>query len=173
MNKIKFQNTWKMECFERLGGKLLWSVTKKNIMPDEGLSSTFGVFVPGYSQPTYSIGLIDNAGFVNFQYADVAAQIGGTNGWAEWVSYSEVVRQAFTSVLSPAINGSVQVDNNASQAIFTMSAAGTLRGAFLVSASGKGSTSGKIFGEVNFDTGNTPVIIGNIIQVTIVMQGFA
>lgn len=168
----------KMNCYrDRLAferGELLWTVKNRNIVPDLGLDNALAIFATPYTPiADWYIGLVDNAGFSSYQYSDSAAQIGGSNGWAEWASYTEANRQLFVGVPVPSNSGFGQVDNSASQAIFTMSAGGSLRGAFMVSSNVKGGTSGILTSEVNFDSGTTAVIIGNIIQVTYNMQGFS
>lgn len=167
---FKFKNTWRIDCFEYDGGPLLWSETRTNLMPDESitnvLSSTF------VSAGTYSwyVGLVDNAGFTTFSYSDVAAQIGGSNGWAEFTSYSEGVRQALVFGTPGSSGGVGQIDNTASTANFTISASGTVAGSFFATASALGATTGVIGGEVNFTGGNTAVVNGNVLQVTVIIE---
>jgi len=167
-----------MDCFkDRLAferGELLWTVQNRNIVPNLGLDNALGLFVTPYTPvANWYIGLVDNAGFSSYQYTDSAAQINGSNGWDEWTSYSEANRQAYVGVATPSSFGFGQVSNSASQAVFTMSAGGALRGAFMVSSNVKGGTSGILTSEVNFDSGTTTVVNLNIIQVTYIMQGFS
>lgn len=88
------------------------------------------------------------------QKADTAAKINTTvnfpttNGWQEMTSYDESVRQTLTlgSVSSQSVS------NTSSKAVFTISATKTVIGAFVVTNSTKGGTSGVIMGAAFFST---------------------
>lgn len=178
VSSLAFRNIWTMRCFKDRaaldrGDAPLWEVTKKNFLPNESLVNVLSCSYKGTSPPAWYVGLIDSAGFTGYVDSDTAAQIGGSNGWAEWVSYSEATRQAL--VLGAVTTSSYQasVDNSASQVTFTMSAAGTLQGSFLSGDSTKAGTGSILGSEVTFDTGTAPVSIGNIIQLTVTLQAYS
>jgi hypothetical protein len=177
-DQIRFRNIWTIRCwkdraaFERRAAPL-WDFTKKNFLPNEALVNVLGASYLGTAPPTWYVGIVDAAGFSGFIDSDTAAQIGGSNGWAEWIGYSEATRQAL--VLGAVTTSSYQasVDNSASQATFTINAAGSLEGSFLSGDSTKGGTSSILGAEVDFDTGVAAVSIGNIVQVTVILQAYS
>lgn len=147
-------------------GDLVWLVERYNLIPDAGLATFLGgTLVAALGSYNWYMGLVDNAGFSTYDSSDTAAQIGGSNGWTEWQSYSEPTRQQFTPGTVTFGGGSAQVDNTASQPNFTMTAAGTIRGVFVASDSTKGGTSGTLLSEVDFTAGSSTVVIGNVLQI--------
>ncbi len=160
---VGFRNRVRFDCYEYEGGALLWSREEFNITVNEGLNDVLSEYFKGASYTaSFFVGLVDNASFTAFAAGDTAAQIGGSNGWLESTAYTAGTRPALTlgSVASQS------VDNSGSPASFTMNASGTLKGAFLVTNSTKGGTSGKLIAEVAFGGGNQPFVGGNVINVT-------
>lgn len=152
------------KCFDK-DGNLLWTETVRNRVPTEGLNHDLDKHLNGVAYTaSWFVGLINNAGFSALAAADTAAQIGGTNGWAELTAYSQTTRPAL--VLGTASAGSI--DNTASVAVFTINASVTIYGGFIVSSATKGGTGGVIYGEAAFVTPQ-PAIAGNTVQVTWVL----
>lgn len=87
---------------------------------------------------TWYIGLIDNAGFTALAAADTMSSHAG---WAEFTSYSETTRQAWT-IANAAASGSL---TSSATTTFTISADGTLRGLFLASSGTKSGTTGTLW----------------------------
>jgi hypothetical protein len=136
-------------------GNELWVEEVQNLVTTQGLNDTLTKYFKGsaYTAAFY-LGLINNANFSALAAGDTAAKIttgvpsGGTNGWAESTAYTESVRQTVT--LGTAAGGSI--DNTASAAVFTINAAVTINGIFMVTTSTKGATTGVLYGEVSFAT---------------------
>lgn len=83
---------------------------------------------------TWYVGLIDNGSFSALSAADTSASHAG---WLETTSYSESVRQTWTGVTTGATS-----TNTASKAVFTANTTVTVNGAFLISVSTKGGSTG-------------------------------
>lgn len=142
---------------------VLWEETIENLTVTQGLNDILTQYFTGsaYTAAWY-VGLVNNAGFTAFAATDTAAQIGGTNQWAEDTAYTASVRQTLT--LGSASAGSIS--NTASPASFTMNASGTLNGAFIATANT--GTSGVLYGEASFSS-TQPYSSGNVITVTITL----
>ena len=158
----------KLECFKYLGGPRIWVMEADNLVTTEGLNDLLTKYFKGSSYTAaWYVGLVDNAGWTAYAAGDTAAKINTTanppttNGWQEITAYSESVRQTLT--LGTASAGSI--DNSASKAVFTANATKTIRGAFIVSSSTKGGTSGVLYCEVDFSAAQ-PVISGNVLNET-------
>lgn len=156
------KNTYRFECRDS-EGRLKWIEERQNLIVTEGLNDALTKYFKGsgYTAAWY-VGLVDNAGFSALAATDTAAQIGGSNGWAECVGYSDGTRPALT--LGSASAGSI--DNTASKAVFHINATKTLYGGFVVSDSTKGGTSGLIYGEAAFASTRS-VVSGDTVTVTV------
>lgn len=157
----RFENRYIVECHEFEGGPLLWREEIHNLVTTQGLNDTLTKYFAGsaYTAAWY-VGLINNASFSALDAADVAAQIGGSNGWIEDTAYSSPANRA-TLTLGSASAGSIS--NSGSPASFTMNASGTLNGAFISSAAS--STTGILYSEASFGA-TQPYVSGNVITVT-------
>ncbi len=160
-----FENYWTVTCYEYEGGPVRWRTRVPNLIPNEGLNNALTQIYKTPAALSWFVGLVDNAGFTAFAAADTAAQIGGSNGWAECVAYTEAVRQALTLGAVAAQS----VDNSASLATFTINATKTLKGGFIATSSVKGGTAGTLGGEAAFIEGPQSVVSGNIITVKITL----
>jgi hypothetical protein len=155
--KITFKQTWRA-VYRNPAGEIVWTREVKNLVPNEMLNSILnGV---GFANALY-VGLVDNAGFTAYAAGDTAAEIGGTNQWAESTDYSETVRQDLT--LSTATAESR--DNTGNEAIFTMAGTGTIRGLFAASSNVKAGTAGYLAGEVDFGGGSQAYTPGGTLTV--------
>jgi len=140
-----------------------WRVEVENLITTEGKNDILTQYLKGSSYTAaFYVALVDNASFTAYAVGDTAAQIGGSNGWAEAVPYSNATRVAWTG--GTASGGSV--DNSGSVASFTINATKTIRGAFLVTNSTKSGTTGKIYGEADFGSSRS-VLSGDTLQVTV------
>lgn len=130
-------------------GNIKWVERIPNLTTTQGLNDLLTKYFKGsgYTAAFY-VGLIDDAGFSTLAAADTAAQIGGTNAWAEATAYSESVRQTLT--LGTAAAGSI--DNTAAKATFSINGTVSIKGAFVVTSSTKSGTSGVLYGEAAFST---------------------
>ncbi len=130
-------------------GKLIGVYEAPNLIVNEGknrlLDTMFGLTASFTKYETWYIGLVDNAGFTNFQAGDTYDNIDGTNAWDEWQGYDvPATRPLWTQGVAAS-----QVITNAVPVTFTMDTAGTLEGLFLC-AGPNAATKG------NHEPGTTP-----------------
>lgn len=145
--------------------KCKWVEKVENLVTTEGKNDELTKYFKGSSYTAaWYVGLINNAGFSALAAADVAAQIGGTNGWAEATTYSESVRQTLT--LGSAASGSI--DNTASKAVFSINGTVTIYGGFVDSVSTKSGTTGVLYGEAAFSS-TRALISGDTLTVTVTL----
>lgn len=115
------------------------------MMPEQGRNHVLGVLLKGSAQ-TLTWYIAPYSGNYTPQDSDTAATFPGQA--SEYTGYSESARVAFV----PGTVAAGSVDNGASPATITSNqvAQQTIRGASLVSASTKGSTSGILLSAIKF-----------------------
>lgn len=152
-----------IECFDK-DGKLKWSAEESNLVVNVGLQYMAGVALTSTAQiTTWYIGLYGAAASNNPSASDTASSHGG---WTEVTPYSNATRPSATFAAATAANPSV-VTNSASPATFNINASSTVGGAFLISNSTKGGTTGTLFSAADFQSpGDRSVVNGDTLQVT-------
>lgn len=161
---LKLRTVYRFECFDK-DGNLKWTEEVPNLVTTEGKNDLLTQYFKGAAYTAaWFIGLVNNVGFTAYAAADTAAQIGGTNGWAEAVPYSNANRPTWTG--GSASGGSI--DDTGSPASFTINASATIRGAFLTSSNVKSGTAGKLYGEADFAASRS-VINGDTLNVTVTL----
>lgn len=161
---LKIRNIYRFEARDR-DGSLKWAEELDNLTVTQGLNDLLSKYFKGSSYTaSWFVGLIDNSGFSALAAGDTAAQIGGSNGWAEATAYSESVRQTLT--LGSASAGSI--DNSASKAVFSINGTVTIKGAFVVSSSTKSGTSGVLYGEAAFGSARS-LLSGDTLTVQVTL----
>jgi len=155
---IKLGNRYKVVCHDG-HGNLKWIDYITNLVVDEGLDDTLDKYLKGsgYTAAHY-LGLTDGT-------PSVAAGDDMTThaGWTEVEDYDEGVRQTATW---GSVSGK-SVDNSGSPAVFTIdSNSTTIGGAFLVTDSTKGGTSGILYGGGAFDAGDKVLDDNDTLTVT-------
>jgi hypothetical protein len=155
-----------IQCFGP-DGTFKWSETVPNLVTDEGLDDILDQYFTGTSYTaSWYIGLIDGSGSPTLDAGDTAGEIGGTNGWDEFTSYSETERQEaqWGSVSSQSI------DNSNNRATYSINASGSVHGAFLITDNTKDGTTGVLYAVAAFssarnvedeDTLNVTMIVSN------------
>lgn len=139
-----------------------WLEKVNNLVTTEGKNDQLTQYFKGSAYTAaFFIGLVNNAGFTAYAVGDTAAQIGGTNGWAEATPYSNATRVAWVG--GTASGGSI--DNTASVAIFNINATLTVRGGFVDTVSTKNGTTGKLYGEADFSVARS-VVSGDSLNVS-------
>lgn len=139
-------------------GNVKWAETIENLVTTEGKNHLLSVaFKSGTQITSWFVGLISGSS-PTLAAADTMASHAG---WTEFQDYGEAARQALT--LGTVSGGSV--DNSAAKATFTINATGTVGGAFVVSNSTKGGTTGTLYGEAAFGTARS-VAASDTIDVT-------
>lgn len=146
-------------CYDK-DGNLKWEDKAKNLVVNVGLQDMNTKYFKGvtYTAAWY-LGIVDNAGFSAYAAADTLAS---HTGWTEFTGYTGD-RKAVTFGTATTADPSV-IDNNASQASFSITGTATVRGAFLASVDT--GTSGVLFSEADFESpGNRSVVSGDTLNV--------
>lgn len=157
-----------VECYDA-AGQLKWKDEFHNLVVNQGLKDMNDKYFTGsgYTAAWY-IGLINNSPSPTLAAGDTAAQIGGSNGWAEFTGYSQTNRPTLS--FSASTTADPSVISTASAAAFSITSTATIYGAFVVSSNTKSGTSGVLFSEgafaatrsvVNGDTLNVSYSLSN------------
>jgi len=151
-----------MECYDK-DGILKWSAEESNLVVNVGLQYMAGTALTSTAQiTTWYIGLY-GAGASNTPAAGdtMASHI----GWTEVTPYAGA-RPTATFAAATNANPSV-VTNTASPASFAINATQTVGGAFLVSNSTAGGSTGTLFSAADFQSpGDRSVVSGDTLNVT-------
>jgi hypothetical protein len=145
-------------CYDK-DGNLKWEADAKNLVVNQGLQDMNTKYFKGsaYTAAWY-LGLVSSVS-PTFAAADTLASHAG---WTEGTGYSGN-RKAVTFGTASTANPSV-IDNDASQAQFSITGTATISGAFLTSA--VSGTSGTLFSEAAFESpGNRSVVSGDVLNV--------
>lgn len=140
------------------GGAVVDSETVHNLMPEEGRNHAVSVITKGATQvPTWYIGLFEG------NYVPVDSDKASTfpTSATESTAYLPATRVEF---VEGAVAAGV-VENTASRAEFTATAAKTIYGAFLVSAQAKGAITGVLMSAARF-TAPKVLQIDDVLRVT-------
>jgi hypothetical protein len=151
-----------MECYDK-DGILKWSAESQNLVVNVGLQYMAGTALTSTTQITsWFIGLY-GAGASNTPAA--GDTMSSHAGWTEVTPYSGT-RPAATFAAATNANPSV-VTNSASPASFAINATQTVGGAFLVSNSTAGGSTGTLFSAADFQSpGDRNVVSGDTLNVT-------
>ena len=151
-----------MECFDK-DGNLKWSAEEGNLVVNVGLQYMAGTALTSTAQITsWYIGLY-GAGASNTPAA--GDTMASHAGWTEVTPYSGT-RPAATFAAATNANPSV-VTNTASPASFSITSTQTVGGAFLVSNSTAGGSTGTLFSAADFQSpGDRSVVSGDTLNVT-------
>lgn len=148
-------------------GNLKWSETFPNIVTTQGKNFLLdnGLAGVGYTA-TFFLGLISSVSYTAVAATDTAAQINGSNGWKEAgvtnaPTYSGARK---TAVWSAASAGSKALSAALS---FTFTGSGTVKGAFLVTASAVDAVTGSLYSAGLFTGGDrSGIISGDVLNVS-------
>jgi len=152
-----------IQCFDAQGN-LKWEAESKNLVVNVGLQDMNAKYFTGsaYTAAWY-IGLY-GAGASNTPAA--SDTMSSHAGWTENTGYSNATRPVCTFGTPTTANPSVAT-NSASPASFTINATSTVGGAFLVSNSTKGGTTGTLYSAADFGSpGDRSVASSDILNVT-------
>ena len=145
-------------CYDK-DGNLKWESKAKNLVVNQGLQDMNTKYFKGvtYSAAWY-LGLVTGPGPSTFAAADTLA----SKAWTEFTNYSGN-RKSVTFGTATTADPSV-IDNNASQASFSITGTATVAGAFLASVDT--GTSGVLFSEADFESpGDRAVVSGDTLNV--------
>lgn len=152
-----------VKCIDK-DGNLKWEASNHNLVVNVGLQYLAGSALTSTAQiTTWYIGLYGAGASNNPAAGDTAASHAG---WTENTTYSNATRVAATFTAATAANPSV-VTNSASPASFSINGTTTVGGAFLISNSTKGGTTGTLFSAADFQSpGDRSVVNGDTVLVT-------
>jgi hypothetical protein len=158
----KATGRFRMECYDK-DGLLKWSAESQNLVVNVGLQYMAGTALTSTAQiTTWYIGLY-GAGASNTPAA--GDTMSSHAGWTEVTPYTGA-RPTATFAAATNANPSV-VTNSASPASFAINATQTVGGAFLVSNSTAGGSTGTLFSAADFQSpGDRSVVSGDTLNVT-------
>jgi len=147
-----------------------------NGITNEGKNKLLGIMFHGVSAiTTWWLGLIDNAGYSALAAADVYAQIGGTNGWAEFTDFTDPANADSALTRPEWTEGAAasQAITNASPVVFDITDTGTVKGLFLAGGHADCQTKGDnaaaggvLWATALFNTGDVAVNADDQLKVT-------
>lgn len=149
-------------CFDN-DGNLKWETKAKNLVTNVGLQDVNEKYFKGstYTAAWY-VGLVDNAGFSAYAAGDTMASHAG---WSESVAYSGSNRATANFGTATTADPSV-IDNDASQAQFSITGTATIRGAFLTATQDNSTNTGVLFSVADFEApGSRAVVSGDTLNV--------
>lgn len=152
-----------VECRDK-DGNIKWTAQSPNLVVNVGLQDMNTKYFSGsaYTAAWY-IGLYGAAASNNPAAGDTAASHAG---WTEVTAYSQATRPACTFGTATTADPSV-ISNSASPATYSINATTTVGGAFLISNSTKGGTTGILFSAADFQSpGDRSVVSGDTLSVT-------
>lgn len=161
--KSAAQGVYTLQCVGP-DGVVKWEETTENLVVNQGLQDMNAQYFKGstYNAAWY-LGLIQGPGSgVTIAAGDTAA----SHTWTESTAYSNSTRPTCTFGTATTANPSVTT-NSASQAAFTINGTATIAGAFLISNSTKGGSTGVLYSAAKFASpGDRSVASGDTLNVT-------
>lgn len=149
-------------------GKLIGKHDIRNAITNEGKDKLLNVMFHGVTLiGTWYLLLVDGAGSPTLAAADTYAQINGTNGWDEFVAYTESVRGEWTEGAAAS-----QSITNASPVVFDINGSGSVYGLGVVGGGSTPSTKndsaggGTLWAAAAFSSGTIAVLNGDQLKVT-------
>jgi hypothetical protein len=157
------KGVYKIQCIGA-DGIVKWEEEMSNLVTNVGRQNMNAVYFSSSSATaTWYLGLVDGASAPTYANADTSASHAG---WTENTGYSNATRVTCTFGTATTASPSV-ITNSASPAAFSMNATSTIAGAFLISNSTKGGSTGTLFSEASFSSpGNRSVVSGDTLNVT-------
>lgn len=154
--------TYTVECIKP-DGSLRWREVINNVVTTVGKNDLLTQYFKGsgYTAAWYC-GLISSVGYTTGPDAGDTAS--SHAGWTEGTGYSNATRPAVT--FGTASSGSLATSSASS---FSLNATDTIKGAFVITNSTKGGTTGTLYSAALFSTGDRNVLSGDTLNVSITM----
>ena len=161
--QVRFKGHFHVEHYDK-AGSLKATYRFPNGIKDVGLDKILeDMFNDGTGSEPWFLGLIDNSGFTSDPVGDTMASHAG---WTEFQTYTEAVRQEWTTgtATSRSITNSATVD-------FSINATVTLQGIFVVdvSAHSPGNT-GTLWSTALFPS-TVAAVMGDTLKITYTVSG--
>jgi hypothetical protein len=147
-----------------------------NGITNQGKNKLLDVMFHGVSAiTTWWLGLISNSGYSALAATDVYAQIGGSNGWAEFTDYHDAGNGGSSSTRPEWTEGAAsgQAITNSSPVVCDITGSGTVKGLFLVGGAAGAQTKGDnaaagaiLWATALFGTGDVAVNAEDQLKVT-------
>jgi len=162
------EGVYTFKCFEYEGGPLLWEDTVHNVVATVGKNLMLQTALTGsaYTVVGPYMGMISSVSYTTGPAAGdtMASHTGWTEaGTTNAPTFSARIAPSFGTAAAGAISTSTATS-------FTMTGAGTLKGAFIVYGTGAVTTilntSGTLLSAGLFTGGDQPVNSGNVVQVS-------
>jgi hypothetical protein len=155
--KIGVIGNYVVECFDQ-DGNIKWQENIENIVVTVGKNDLLDKYFAGsaYTAAWY-MGLVDGASTPTYAITDTMSSHAG---WTESTGYSNSTRP--TVAWNAASSGS-KVSTATS---FSINATVTIIGAFMVTNSTKGGTTGTLYSAGSFSAGSRSVLSGDTLNVT-------
>lgn len=155
--EVKAAGQYFFECYGA-DGQLKWRDTIDNLVVTQGKNDLLDKYLSGSSYTaTWFLGLIDSTGWSAVAAGDTAATHAG---WAESTAYSNSTRPA------PSWGAAASASKASTATAFNVNATATIKGAFLISNSTKGGTTGILYSAGLFSGGDRAVANGDTLNVT-------
>lgn len=159
-----------LSCIDNLGNTK-WEDTIDNVVTDVGANFMLDTFLGGSQNTTYFLGLISSVGWSSVAASDTMAAHSGWNeagdatNLPQWSTPASNARAAVTWSSASSRSKALSATAN-----FTISAAGTVQGCFIVTGSGAvathDSTAGILYSAGAFSGGAKAVGVGDTLQVS-------
>jgi hypothetical protein len=162
------EGRYTVECYEYEGGPLLWRDHIDNVVTTVGKNLALDTILAGsaYTVVGPYMGLISS-----ISYASVPVAADTMASHASWTEAGSTNAPTFAARIAPAWSAASGGSKAASSAVsFTMTSAGTLKGAFIVYGTGAVttlmSTAGTLLSAGLFSGGDQVVSSGNVVNVS-------
>jgi hypothetical protein len=158
VESVDITGKYKIECFAA-DGTLKWENEYDNLVTTAGKNDLLDKYLAGSSYTAaWYLGIISATSFSAVAAADTSSS---HSGWVEFQGYSQATRVAPS--FSAASAGSKATS---AAAVFSITAANTITGTFLMSISTKGGTTGVLYSAGAFTGGNKTIASSDIVNIT-------
>jgi hypothetical protein len=149
-------------------GQVKWSEVFKNLVNNGGKTDLLNKYFAGTTYTaTWYLGLVDGGSTPTYNASDTSSS---HSGWSENTGYSNSTRPTAAFGSASASGGGAGSAGtgtiSTSATAFNINASGTIAGAFLISNSTKGGSTGTLFSAGSFTGGNRTVANGDTLNVT-------